>query len=49
MDSGFLVKCRLKAIKNNVTYMNAAITFASNWFGYLFDEAILRLERNCVK
>ena len=29
--------------------MNAAITLASNWFGYLFDEAMLRLGQNCVE
>ena len=29
--------------------MNAAIPLASNWFGYLFDEAILRLGQNCVE
>ena len=29
--------------------MNASITLASNWFGYLVDEAILRLGGNCVE
>ena len=29
--------------------MNAAITLAFNWFGYIFDEAILRLGQNCVE
>ena len=29
--------------------MNAAITLSSNWVGYLFDEAILRLGQNCVE
>ena len=49
MDSGFLVKCRLRTRNNNATDMNAAITLSSNWFGYLFDEAILRLGQNCVE
>ena len=48
-DSGFLVKCRFKTRNNNATDMNAAIMLASNWFGYLFDEAILRLGQNCVE
>ena len=29
--------------------MNAAKTLSSNWFGYLFDESILRFEENCVE
>ena len=29
--------------------MHAAITLASNWVGYLFDEDILRLGGNCVE
>ena len=29
--------------------MNASITLASNWFCYIFDEAILRLGGNCVE
>ena len=49
MDSGFLVKCRFRTRDNNNTNMNANITLASNWFGYLFDEAILRLGQNCVE
>ena len=48
-DSGFLVKCRFRTRNNNATDMNAAITLSSNWFGYLFDEAILRLGQNCVE
>ena len=48
-DSGFLVKCRFRTRDNNNTNMNASITLASNWFGYLFDEAILRLGQNCVE
>ena len=48
-DSGFLVKCRFRTRDKNNTNMNAAITLASNWFGYLFEEAILRLEGNCVE
>ena len=47
-DSGFLVKCRFRTRDNYNTNMNAAITLASNWFNYLFDEAILRLGGNCV-
>ena len=48
-DSGFLIKCRFRTRNNNATDMNAAITLSSNWFGYLFDEAILRLGQNCVE
>ena len=48
-DSGFLVKCRFRTRNNNATDMNAAITLSSNWFNYLFDEAILRLGQNCVE
>ena len=48
-DSGFLVKCRFRTRNNNATNMNAAITLASNWFCYFFDEAILRLGWNCVE
>ena len=47
--SGVLVKCRLSTKENNNTSMNASITLASNWFSYLFDEAILRLVGNCVE
>ena len=49
MDSGFLVKCRFRTRDNNNTNLNASITLASIWFGYLFDEAMLRLEGNCVE
>ena len=49
LDSGFLVKCRFRTRNNYATDMNAAITLAFNWFGYLFDEAILRLRQNCVE
>ena len=48
-DSEFLGKCRFRTWNNNVTDMNAAITLAFNWFGDLFDEAILRLGGNCVE
>ena len=48
-DSRFLVKCRFSTRDNNNTNMNAAITLAFNWFGYLFDEAMLRLGGNCVE
>ena len=48
-DSGFLVKCRFRTIKNNATDMNAVITLSYNWLNYLFDKAILRLEENCVQ
>ena len=46
-DSGFLLKCRFRTRSNNATDMNASITLASNWFCYLFDEAMLRLGGNC--
>ena len=48
-DSGFLVKCRFRTIDNNNTNMNASMTLASNWFCYLFDEALLRLGGNCIE
>ena len=42
-DSGFLVKCRFRTRNNNATNMNSNITFAFNWFSYLFDIVQLRL------
>ena len=49
MDSGFIAKCRFRTRNNKATDMTASITLASNWFGNLFDEAILRLGGNCVE
>ena len=42
-ESGFLVKFCFRTRNNNATDMNAPITLSSNWFGYLHNEAILRL------
>ena len=42
-DSGFMVRCRFRTRDNNAKNANANITFASNWFSYLFEDAQLRL------
>ena len=42
-DIGFMVRCRFRTRDNNGTYANANITFASNWFSFLFEDAQLRL------
>ena len=47
-DSGFLVKCRFRTRDNNATNINSNITFASNWFGYLFDNVQLRLCKQTI-
>ena len=49
MDSGVLVKYRLRTRDNNNTNMDASITLASNLFGHFFDEGILRLGGNCIE
>ena len=45
MDSIFLVKYRFRTRDNSKSNKNAAITHAFNWFGYLFDDSILRLNK----
>ena len=42
-DSGFIIRCRVRTILNYHNNMNANITFLSNWFEYLFNDAQLRL------
>ena len=42
-ESGFIVRCRFRTRDNNNTNTNANITFASNWFLYLFEDAQLIL------
>ena len=42
-NSGFLFKFRFRTQRNNANDRNANITLASNFFGYMFDQATLKL------
>ena len=42
-DTGFIIRFTFCTRDNNATNMNSNIRYASNWFGYLFDNVQLRL------
>jgi hypothetical protein len=42
-DTGFIIRCRFRTRLNNANNMNANISLASNWIGYLFNDAEIRL------
>ena len=48
-DIGFMVRCRFRTKDNHATNANANITFASNWFLYLFEDAQLKLAGSTIE